>query len=231
MVFWRYIGDFVSLFFPEVCLGCKRSLLSQEEFICTHCNYSLPYTGFHLVKNNQAAKKLWGRVSLENVVSYFYFTQGSPVQQIMHAIKYHNRPHAARFLGRRYGIELLAAEVFREATLIVPVPLHKKRMIQRGYNQSEYFGKGLSESMGIEMHTAILKRTHHRKSQTIKNRYERYESTKGIFTVMQPKVIAHQHIILVDDVLTTGATLEACANALLEIKGVKVSIVTLACAK
>ena len=231
MVFGRYITDFVSLFFPDVCLGCKRSLLSQEKFICTHCNYSLPYTGFHLEKDNQAAKKLWGRVSLENVVSCFYFTHGSHVQEIMHSIKYRNRPEVARFLGRRYGVELASAELFKDADLIVPVPLHKRRFTQRGYNQSEYFGKGLSESIGIEMDTTILKRTHHRKSQTIKNRYERYESTKGIFTVTHPKAIAHQHIILVDDVLTTGATLEACAKALLAINGVKVSVITLACAK
>jgi ComF family protein len=231
MIFWQYIRDFVSLFFPELCLGCQRSLLLQEEFICTHCHYSLPYTNFHLEQDSQAAKKLWGRVRVEKVASYLYFASGSHVQQIMHSIKYRNRPSAAQFLGRHYGVELVAADVFKDADLIIPVPLHKKRMIQRGYNQSEYFGKGLSESMGIEMHTTIIKRTHHRKSQITRNRYERYENTKGIFTIRQPAAIVDRHIILVDDILTTGATLEACANALLEVKGVKVSIITLAYAK
>src|SRR5690554_481737 len=213
MVFGQYISDFLSLFFPEVCLGCKRTLIHQEEYICTHCKFSLPYTGFHLEKENRAVKKLWGRAPIENVVSYIYFINGSHVQQIMHSIKYRNNPFVAQFLGRRYGAELNAVESFNDADLIVPVPLHKKRLIQRGYNQSEYFGKGLSESMGIEIHTKIIKRTKHRKSQTTRNRYERYENTKGIFKVIKPENIVDQHILLVDDVLTTGATLEACANA------------------
>jgi ComF family protein len=226
-----YIRDLLSLFFPEVCVGCKRTLIRQEECICTHCKFSLPYTGFHLEEENQAVKKLWGRVPVENVVSYIYFINGSHVQQIMHSIKYRNNPLVAQFLGRRYGAELNAAELFKEADLIVPVPLHKKRLVQRGYNQSEYFGKGLSESMGIDMHTKTLKRTQHRKSQTTRNRYERYENTKGIFKITKPENIVNQHILLVDDVLTTGATLEACAQALLQVKGVKVSIITLAYAK
>ena len=231
MAFLQYINDFVSLFFPQVCLGCRRALVSQEEYLCIHCHYSLPYTDFHLDKENQAAKSLWGRVPAEAVVSCFYFSYGSPIQQLLHSIKYRNKPKAAEFFGRLYGAELIAAKTFKEATLIIPVPLHRKRLIQRGYNQSEYFGKGLSESMGIEMRSSVLKRVRHRKSQTMKSRYERYENTKGIFKIVRPKDIADQHVILVDDVLTTGATLEACANALLEVKGVKVSIITLAYAK
>lgn len=231
MVFGQYIRDFLSLFFPEICLGCKRSLLYQEKFICTHCEYSLPYTNFHLEQNSQAAKKLWGRIPVEKVASYLYFGNKSHVQQLMHSIKYGNRPNVARFFGHRYGRELVASGAFSDADLIIPVPLHKKKLIQRGYNQSEYFGKGLSESMGIELHATVLKRTQHRESQTMRNRYERYENTKGIFSVRQPSVIVNQHVILVDDVLTTGATLEACANALLEVKGVRVSIITLAYAK
>ena len=231
MVFSEYIRDFISLFFPEICLGCKRSLLYQEEFICAHCDYSLPYTNFHLEEDSQAAKKLWGRIPFEKVASYLYFANGSHVQQLMHALKYRNRPNVARFFGRRYGSELAASGIFSDADLIIPVPLHKKKLIQRGYNQSEYFGKGLSESMGIEMRTKVLKRTHHKKSQTTRNRYERYENTKGIFSVIQPNIIVNRHVILVDDVLTTGATLESCTNALLEVKGVRVSIITLAYAK
>jgi ComF family protein len=231
MVLWQYISDFVSLFFPQLCLGCRRTLVFQEEYLCTHCYYSLPYTYFHLDRDNQAAKSLWGRVPTEAVASCFYFTYGSPMQQILHSIKYRNRPKAAQFFGRLYGEELKDAETFKDATLIVPVPLHRKRLRQRGYNQSEYFGKGLSESMGIKMRSSALKRIRHRKSQTTKSRYERYENTEGIFKVVRPKDIANQHIILVDDVLTTGSTLEACADVLLEVKGVRISIITLAFAK
>lgn len=231
MVLWQYISDFVSLFFPQVCLGCKRALVFQEEYLCTHCYHSLPYTSFHLDKDNQAAKSLWGRIPAETVASYFYFTYGSPIQQILHSIKYRNRPKAAQYFGRLYGTELKGAEAFKDATLIIPVPLHRKRLMQRGYNQSEYFGKGLSESMGIKMRSTVLRRIRHRKSQTTKSRYERYENTAGIFKIVRPKDIAGQHVILVDDVLTTGATLEACASALLEVEGVRVSVITLAFAK
>jgi ComF family protein len=231
MVIWQYISDFISLFFPEVCLGCKRSLLYQEEFLCAHCLYSLPYTHFHLEKDNEAAKRLWGRVPLEAVASYFYFTRGSHVQQVLHSIKYRNKFKAAEFFGRLYGSELVASEVFKDATMIIPVPLHKKRLRQRGYNQSEHFAKGLSESMGISMHVGILKRTHFNKSQIRKSRYQRYENTRGIFILDQAREIVNQHVLLIDDVLTTGATLEACAQALLKVEGVKVSVVTLALAK
>ncbi|HLT42550.1 MAG TPA: ComF family protein [Sphingobacteriaceae bacterium] len=231
MILWQYISDFISLFFPEVCLGCRRSLLYQEEYICTHCAYSLPYTEFHLEKDNVAAKKFWGRVPLEAVASYLYFTQASHVQQVLHFIKYRNKPKAAQFLGRLYGIELAESEPFKDATLIIPVPLHKSRLRERGYNQSDYFAKGLSESMGIEMHTDILKRTHFKGSQTKKSRYQRYENTTGIFKVNSSQIIENQHVLLVDDVLTTGATLEACAEALLQVEGVRVSVVTLVNAK
>ncbi len=231
MVLWQYITDFVSLFFPQSCLGCRRSLVSQEEYLCTHCQYGLPYTFFHLDRNNRAAKSLWGRIPVEMVVSCFYFTYGSPIQQILHSIKYRNRYRAAEFFGRLYGAELIDTKMFADATLIIPVPLHRKRRVQRGYNQSEHFGKGLSESMGIKMDSSVLKRVGHRKSQTGKNRYERYENTQGIFKMLRQKDVVNRHVILVDDVLTTGATLEACANTLLEVKGVKVSIITLAYTK
>jgi ComF family protein len=231
MILWQYINDFISLFFPEQCLGCRSSLLSQEEYICTHCSYSLPYTHFHLEKDNAAAKRFWGRVPLEAVASYIYFVQGSHVQQILHFIKYRNRPRAAQFFGRLYGKELVDSHVFKDATIIIPVPLHKKRLRKRGYNQSDYFAKGLAEAMGINMHTGILKRTHSNVSQTKKSRYERYTNTKGIFKLKQSADIVNEHVLLVDDVLTTGATLKACAQTLLQVEGVKVSIVTLVIAK
>ena len=143
MVLWQYIGDFVSLFFPQICLGCRRSLVLQEEFICTHCLHNLPYTYFHLDKDNQAAKSLWGRVRTEAVVACFYFTYGSSIQQILHSIKYRNRLSAAHFFGRLYGEELTAAKMCGDATLNIPVRLHRKRLTKRGYNPRKVVGKGL----------------------------------------------------------------------------------------
>lgn len=231
MRLWQYFHDFIFLFFPKLCLGCKQTLVAQEDYICTLCQYSLPYTHFHLDKNNRAAKKLWGRVPIEAAASYFYFITDSPTQQILYSIKYWNHPKAAHYFGKNYGLELAKSAVFKEATIIIPVPLHRKKLRKRGYNQTDYFGSGLSESMGITMDATILKRIHHSESQTQKSRYERYENSKEAFFVENPEQLKNQHILLIDDVLTTGSTLEACAHALLKVEGVKISIVTLACTK
>ena len=231
MAFRHYINGFISLFFPESCLGCQKSLLQQEQFICTHCEYALPYTQFHLDVENNAAKSLLGRVPVEAVSSYFYFASESIAQKIMHAIKYQSRAKAAQYLGQKYGEELMRLSLYQEAKVIVPVPLYPKKKRQRGYNQSEFFGKGLSESMGIEMQTTVLIRPRKAESQTKKSRYERYENTKMAFEVRYGEQLINQHVLLVDDIFTTGATIEACANALLTIDGVKISVLTLAYVK
>lgn len=231
MALQRYIISFISIFFPQACLGCQKSLLEQEQFICMHCEYALPQTQFHLDNENKAMQSLAGRVPAVAVASYFYFESGSIAQQIMHAIKYQGRQKAAHYLGKKYGEELNKHSVFQDVTIIIPVPLHPKKKRQRGYNQSEYFGNGLSDSLGIDMQTSFLIRTKEGESQTKKNRYERYENTKTLFQVQNGEKLVNQHVLLVDDVLTTGATIEACANALLAIEGVKISVLTLAYAK
>ena len=231
MALQQYITSFISIFFPEACIGCKKALLEEERFICMHCEYGLPQTQFHLDAENKAMQSLAGRVPLVSVASYFYFTSGSIAQQIMHAIKYQGRQKAAHYLGTKYGEVLKRHSFFQDVIMIIPVPLHPKKKRQRGYNQSEYFGKGLSESMGIELQTSFLVRIKEGESQTKKSRYERYENTKSLFQVQNGQHLVNQHVLLVDDVFTTGATIEACANVLLSIKGVKVSVLTLAYTK
>lgn len=225
-----YLKDFFSLLFPPLCVGCNRSLYKHETFLCSYCWYDLPVTNFHLDKENAAARQLWGRVKLERTASYLYFAKESLVQRIMHHLKYFSRPEIGVVLGERYGA-LLKESDFNTANIIIPVPLHPKKLKKRGYNQSEFFGQGLSTSMHIPLVKENMVRHTLTESQTTKRRYERYENMQSIFQIKDPERLKGQHILLVDDVLTTGATIEACANKLLEIPGVKVSVVTLAYTK
>jgi len=226
----RYLRNFFSLLYPDLCAGCKKPLYEHEELICSYCWYHLPVTNFHQDRHNAAAKQLWGRVNLEYVASYLYFIKASSVQHIMHHLKYFGKPEVGIILGKRYG-ELLNETDYKDIDIIVPVPLHPKKLKKRGYNQSEYFAWGLGESMQLPIEVGNLTRHTLTESQTTKKRFERYENMKAIFDVTEPEAFSNKHILLVDDVLTTGATIEACANKLLAVPGVKVSVVTLAYTK
>jgi len=232
MQFVQFIRDAIGLLFPELCVGCGQVLINQEKQLCTNCIYNLPKTNFHLDPDNLAARQLMGRVPVSNVSSFLYFTSGSIVQAIIHHIKYKNGFITAELMGKLYGQQLKESLVFSTCDVIIPVPLHKKRLRSRGYNQSEHFAKGLSKVLTIECSVNNLIRVAYNESQTkSSSRYERYENTKDIFKVKNPKLLENKHVLLVDDVLTTGATLEACSSVLLQIPNVKVSIATIAFAK
>jgi ComF family protein len=223
------IDDFVSLFYPQVCYACGNSMYRNEEVICSFCRYHLPKTDFHKQKENPLSKTFWGRVNLENVSAYFYFSKGSKVQHLMHQFKYRGRFEIGVYMGRLYGSDLKQEEAFNDITMVIPVPLHPKKMGKRGYNQSEKFAEGLAKSMDIILDTKTLVRTYASETQTRKTRFSRWENVKEIFKVNDPDKIAGKHILLVDDVITTGATIEACATHLLEVEGTRVSVASLAC--
>lgn len=225
-----YLRNFLSLLYPDLCVGCKKPLYEHEELICSYCWYQLPHTNFHRDRNNAAAKQLWGRVNLEQVTAYLYFVKNTNVQHILHQLKYLGKQEIGLVLGRKYG-QILQDTIFHKADFILPVPLHPKKLKRRMYNQSECFAKGLSESMDIPIEIGNLIRHTQQASQVAKNRFERYENMRSAFQVKNPELLAGKHLLLVDDVLTTGATIEACANELLAIPHVKVSVVTLAYTK
>jgi ComF family protein len=220
--------DLFSLFFPNLCLGCGQPLTRGEETICTLCHFHLPKTWFHNDPDNQLTRVFWGRVQLEAVASYLYFQKGGTVQHLLHQLKYKDRPEIGVRLGKWYGMELKQADVFRETELIIPVPLHPRKFRKRGYNQSEMFAEGLAGMMNLQAETRCLYRTFNSQTQTRKTRFDRWENVENIFAVNHPERLRGKHILLVDDVLTTGATLEACAQALLAVPGVRVSVVTIA---
>ncbi|PPK99635.1 ComF family protein [Parapedobacter indicus] len=214
----RYLTDLASLFFPETCAGCDTPLVYGEKLICTSCWYHLPFTFAH----DQMATSGTGQTA-----SFLHFVGSSRVQRIIHQLKYRNRPEIGTLLGEKYGAVLLETTPFAEAEVIVPVPLHPKKLRKRGYNQSAYFAQGLSRSMQKPTAECL---TRHRatQSQTTKTRYERYKNMEAAFRLNDAAVIAGKHVLLVDDVLTTGATLEACAEALLAGGALNVNCVTIA---
>lgn len=224
------LNDFFSLFYPQVCYACGNSLFRNEEVICTFCLYHLPRTDFHKNKDNALAKSFWGRVNLENVSAYYYFSKGGKVQHLMHQFKYSGKYEIGQHLGRLYGYELKQESFYQDIEIVIPVPLHKSKLRKRGYNQSEKFAEGLADSMGVKLDTNTLIRTYASATQTKKSRFSRWENVKEIFMIISPERIAGKHLLLVDDVITTGATIEACATHLLNIEGTRVSVASMACA-
>ena len=222
------LNDFLSLIFPNVCAACGKSLFKSEASICTYCFYHLPRTNFHLYGDNPVIKLFWGRTNIFSASSLYSFNKGSKVQHLIHQLKYRGKKEIGISLGKYYGKELKDSPLFSSVNLVIPVPLHLKKLKKRGYNQSETFSQGLAESMGMENGKNILIRTHASETQTKKSRFARWENVEKVFKVIAPEKIQGRHILLVDDVVTTGSTLEACANKILEVSGTKVSIATIA---
>jgi ComF family protein len=224
----KYWSGFLQLFFPEICVTCGDKLLNQEKYICLKCLFDLPRTDFHKIQGNRVEQQFWGRVKIEHAASYFYFRKGSRYQKIIHYLKYKGLKELGEEVGKHFGYDLAEAENFSEIDVIIPIPLHPKKLKKRGYNQSEWIAKGLSSGLKKPVDNNNLIRVVETSTQTKKSRFERWKNVEGIFKVQQPDLLKNKHVLLVDDVVTTGSTLEACAVELLKIPEIKISIATLA---
>lgn len=224
----RLFDDFVSIFFPKECGCCGCVLKYQERCICVECDFHLPYTNFHEYSDNDTARQLWGKVPVEEACSFLLLQKDSRVEHLIYQIKYNKQPFLAEYFGYQYGLKLLEAEKYTTLDLIVPVPLHAGKLRKRGYNQSSYFGRGIARAMHIPLREDLLIRNKSTSSQTGKGRLERYENVSDIFACNPVMIPYGTHILLVDDVLTTGATISSAALALLESFDCRVSIATLA---
>jgi len=232
MILRPLLADLAALFFPRPCLACREPLVAGEAHLCTSCRAELPYTDYHLLppSQNPLARRFWGRLPVRHTLSYLRFLRHGRVQQLLHQLKYKGQSQVGRALGQLYGAELAEAGLGPEFGLVVPVPLHRRKLARRGYNQAEVFGQGLASALACPHAPHALRRTEHTASQTRKSRTERWQNVAAVFEVAEPAAIAGRHVLLVDDVLTTGATLEACAAVLLAAGASAVSIATIACA-
>ncbi len=224
------LNDFFYLFFPGICMACNSPLQHGEQVICTSCGYYLPLHNSHLNADNAVSRLFWGRIDLVSAAAYYSFQKGSHVQRLMHQLKYKGRKEVGTEIGKRFGAELKQTQLFRQAELIIPVPLHARKLKKRGYNQSDFFAHGLSSKMGIGVDSVSLVRETITETQTRKSRFERWKNVESKFRLIDDTAVRGKHILLVDDVVTTGATLEACARVLLGTEGTKVSIAAMAVA-
>ena len=223
------VREFIHLFFPRICPGCSEALLRNEHLVCLTCYLQLPKTGFHQSPfDNPINRLFWGRIPIYASAAFLYFRKAGVVQELMHALKYGNQPEIGTFLGEEYGKTLSADDPFCQSELILPVPLHIKREKQRGYNQSNYFAKGLASNLNIETTNSLLVRNDFKSSQTKKSRFERWQNVSTVFEISNPLTVENKRVLLVDDVITTGATIEACARQLLLSGAARVSVLCIA---
>ena len=226
-----YLNDLLLLAFPNNCLVCSRSLMQDEKDICFACVDTFPETHYHLSDDNPVAQHFWGRIHLAHAAAYLYVRDGNMTQDMIHLLKYKAKKKVGIKLGRLYGYKMKEMDsLYKDIDLIVPVPLHTNRKKQRGYNQSDFFAQGLSEILGVPYAPDILVRKVETVSQTKRSRYERWENVEGIFELVQPDKVKDKHILLVDDVITTGATIESCTTALMKGENVTLSVAAIATA-
>lgn len=220
--------NLLNVLFPVFCYGCSNLLLKNETILCTKCNHNLPFTEHHNIKETEIHKAFYGLIPFEFGASMLYFHKKGIVQNLIHNLKYKNHQEIGTFLGNLYAKQVLNLAVFKEIDFIIPVPLHKKRFHERGYNQVTTFCKALEKNLSIPVLENVLVKIKNLKSQTDKTKEGRKEANKNVFTIEDFEKIEGKHILLIDDVFTTGATIEACAKEILKNKNTKISILTMA---
>lgn len=227
---WSRLLDLIA---PRTCTVCSRRLSITENSICTVCNLHLPRIGQHNIpfNDNDIARMFWGLVPVERAAALFYYAAQSDTSNILLVLKYYGKHEVGLDMGKIMADELIPAGFFEGIDLLVPMPLERKRQRERGYNQSEMLAKGISMATGIPYTSKAIERTTFKQSQTRLNKWERMENVSNSFRLLKPELLKGKHILLIDDVITTGATMRSCVEALTEAEGIKISVLALAYAK
>ena len=221
------LTDFFSLLYPNLCAGCGRNLVKSEIAICTKCKYDFDYTKFQSLKDNDVTRIFMGRIIIRDGFSLMAFHKSSVVQNVLHEIKYKSNKEAGIELGRMIGTKLSAYSP--QYDVIIPVPLHPKKLKQRGYNQAELLAEGISEKLSVPVDTSAFIRTNFTETQTKKGREDRWDNVEEVFQLKKPDNLIEQNVLLVDDVITTGATIDACGTVLLRGPLKSLSVASVAC--
>jgi ComF family protein len=221
----------IDLFFPKVCYACHEVLNDHEQDICTDCRNNLPVTNFHFHKDNNVSKVFYARVKVEYGTALFRFEKKGLVQQLIHNLKYKGQESIGVFLGDWLGGELKTVKEYSEIDIVIPVPLHKNKLKKRGYNQVAQFAEHIASALNVKYIDNVLLKVTNTDSQVLKSRFARWTSNEELFTLQNKSTIANKHILLVDDLITTGATMEACINVLNQAKNIKISVACMAIAQ
>ncbi|MDR0907816.1 MAG: ComF family protein [Rikenellaceae bacterium] len=208
------LSDIRDLFFVPVCAACGKPLGEGQRFLCTACQWDIPLTGYETQADNPVFRRFWGLLPIENATAMAWFIHESNFRQLVHSFKYRGQWRGAVDMGRWFGRILADTDAYSGVDVIVPVPLHLRKVLKRGYNQSSYIAEGMSREMGIPVEERAVVRRVNNRSQTEHSKTERWENVEGIFAVRKPERLVGHHILLVDDVLTTGATIGSCAEAI-----------------
>lgn len=224
------LRSIINILYPRLCLACEKKIIAKEASLCIHCEYHITPTNYHTMDHNPVLERFWGRVELVHASTSFSFSKGGLLQHLIHQLKYDNKPQIGIELGRMYGNMLKETAPYTSVDYIIPVPLHPKKKHIRGYNQAAMFAQGLAMGMQKECSETYLIRIDNTETQTKKSRLDRFSNVENAFRVTNSDQLKGKHLLIVDDVITTGATLEACAHNLLAIEGVKVSVAAIALA-
>jgi len=224
------LKSIVNVFFPKVCYACNNLLNDNVDTICLDCRHDLPITNFHFDNNRAVAKVLYGRAKIENGTALFRFVKKGHVQQLIHNLKYKGHEYIGFVLGNWLGAELKTLEAYKTIDMVIPVPLHKKKLKSRGFNQVAKFGEQIAKALHADYMDDVLLKITNAKTQSKKGRIARWIDSEELFAIKNITTIENKHILLVDDIITTGATLEACISVLNEAKNIKISIATMAIA-
>ena len=224
------IKNLLNIFFPKVCFGCSHLLSDNESFLCTKCRHDLPTTNYHLSNDDTIEKIFYGRVKIDHATALLNFEKKGIVQHLLHNLKYKNHEEIGGFLGKWLGYELASIPEYKKIDVVIPVPLHRKKLRKRGYNQVAKFGIEIAKALSADYNDSVLIKITNTKTQVFKNRIARWNSDNEIFTIANSSSIDGKHILLVDDIITTGATIEACVNVLNKAHNVKISVASMAIA-
>ena len=224
------VKNLLNLFFPKVCYACNKLLADNEAYVCTECRHNLPVTNYHFNDDNSVKKALYGLVELENATALLHFHKKGMVQHLLHGLKYRGYEDIGVFLGKWLGNELKTIDAYKHVDVVIPVPLHKNKLRKRGYNQVEKFGKEIAQCLDVPYIDSVLIKTTSTKTQVFKERIARWNNNNEVFSITNLDIITNKHILLVDDIITTGATIEACTTELVKASNVKISLATMAIA-